>query len=371
MGNQRDFLLSSYDYELPEELIAQKPASPRHSSRLLIVKNFFNLHKKVWDWQDELMPGDLIIVNDTKVVKARVRIKRVGGGSGELLLLEPRGEGKWLCLAKPGKRIKAGDTLLLDAPNQELLELLVHSKDDFTGGRIIGFPKSCFNFANIQDLLNRYGEVPLPPYINSHDDNDQEKYQTRYASRLGAVAAPTAGLHLSDELLEALKKKGVEKTQITLHIGLGTFKPIQEEELNNLRLHNEWVEVREEVVEAISSCRARGGRVIAVGTTSVRALEAAFIAGKGKLKPFQGMVDLVIKPGYNFGVVDALLTNFHLPKSSLMLLISALIGREKLLKLYSEAIELKYRFFSYGDAMWISPEAVLPEARLNLMQALE
>tara|TARA_B100000700_G_scaffold327683_1_gene443033 strand:- start:1414 stop:2526 length:1113 start_codon:yes stop_codon:yes gene_type:complete len=370
VSDPRDFLLSSYDFELPDDLIAQEPSEPRHASRMLIVQNSLSRHKTVWDWQDELKPGDLIVVNNTRVIKARLRVRRAGGGLGELLLLEPKGEGKWLCLAKPAKRMKIGDYLFLEAPNQKTIKLKVFDNDLHTGGRIINFPPSCFDIENIQKLLDLYGEVPLPPYIKTHNRMDSEKYQTRYASNPGAVAAPTAGLHLSDELLMMLNKKGIEKTQVTLHIGLGTFKPLEKQDLKNIKLHNEWVEVREEVVEAISSCRARGGRVIGVGTTTVRALEAAFVAGSGKLKSFQGMVDLVIQPGYSFGVVDALLTNFHLPKSSLMLLISALIGRKKLLNLYKEAIDLKYRFFSYGDAMWIPPEVILDEAKFQLEEGV-
>ena len=368
MTNNKDLLLSSYCYELPEELIAQEPDKPRHNSKLLIVQEsdiLLSRHSRVWDWQDELISGDLIVINNTKVIKARLRVRRTGGGIGELLLLEPRGSGKWLCLAKPAKRMHEGDLLSLIAPDQEIIQIKVLENDLLTGGRIIQFPSSCFDIDNIQELLEKYGQVPLPPYIKQYDNDNKEQYQTRYASRPGSVAAPTAGLHLSDDLLQALEKKGIEKAQITLHIGLGTFKPLDNEDLDDLKLHHEWVEVNEEVIKAIDSCRSRGGRVIAVGTTSVRALEAAFVAGEGKLIPYQGMVDLVIKPGYIFGVIDGLLTNFHLPKSSLLLLVSALIGRDKLLKIYKEAIEMKYRFFSYGDAMWIPPEVVLKKARFN------
>ena len=203
--------------------------------------------------------------------------------------------------------------------------------------------------------------MPLPPYITRHDESDQERYQTRYASRPGAVAAPTAGLHLSDELLKAIRARGVQLATVTLHVGLGTFRPVETEDLSDLSLHSEWVEVTPALVAAVIDCRQRGGRVIAVGTTSVRALEGAAAAGKGILQPLKGPVDLVIQPGFRFAVVQGLLTNFHLPKSSLLLLVSALIGRERLLELYEIAIEEAYRFYSYGDAMWIAPDAVLAD----------
>ncbi len=367
----RDSLLSSYDYELNPKLIAQVPVEPRHSARLLMVEDasinyLASKHLKVWDLQEELLPGDLLVVNDTRVVKARVRVIRSGGGYAELLLLEPCGEGNWLCLARPAKRLRPGDILFLEADKQTSIQLKVICNHEIKGGKIVQFPKQYVDRETIEGLLDVYGEVPLPPYIDNQESVEPDRYQTRYAFRPGAVAAPTAGLHLSDELLQIFNSRGVELVRVTLHIGIGTFRPLDQESLEDLKLHSEWVEVTEEVVDAIQACRLRGGRVIAVGTTSVRALEGAFLAGEKCLKPFQGDVDLVIKPGYKFGVVDALLTNFHLPKSSLLLLVSALIGRERLLALYAEAIERQYRFFSYGDAMWISPKAVLPDARFQL-----
>ncbi len=365
-----DSLLSSYDYELDHERIAQVPMEPRHSARLLVVGENPQLlnsakHLQVWDWQDELRSGDLFVVNDTRVLKARLRVRRSGGGLAELLLLEPRGEGRWLCLARPAKRIRPGDYLWIEALEQDPIRVQVVANDIGTGGRIVQFPASFYDRETVGALLERFGEVPLPPYIDNKAANldEAERYQTRYANRPGAVAAPTAGLHLSDDLLAALERKGIEQARVTLHVGLGTFRPLESEDLTNLQLHSEWVEVKEEVIQSIQDCRARGGRVLAVGTTSVRALEGAFLAGGGELKPFKGNVDLVIKPGYQFGVIDGLLTNFHLPKSSLLLLVSSLIGRERLLALYAEAIKRQYRFFSYGDAMWIPPEVVLPLAR--------
>ena len=235
--------------------------------------------------------------------------------------------------------------------------------NEASGGRILQFPSECIDASALEPLLVRYGSMPLPPYIHQQDASDDERYQTRFASRPGAVAAPTAGLHLSDELLDAIRAGGVEIASITLHVGLGTFRPLEIENLSGLQLHSEWVEVTADLVAAVAACRARGGRLIAVGTTSVRSLEAVAQLNGGLLKSHCGPVDLVIQPGYKFKVVEGLLTNFHLPKSSLLLLVSALIGRERLMALYREAIEKKYRFFSYGDAMWIPPEAVLNSAK--------
>jgi S-adenosylmethionine:tRNA ribosyltransferase-isomerase len=202
--------------------------------------------------------------------------------------------------------------------------------------------------------------MPLPPYIHQHEESDNDRYQTCFASKPGAVAAPTAGLHLSEELLAALLEKGIERASVTLHVGLGTFRPVETEDLSQLELHSEWVEVSEALVQAVAACRKRGGRVIAVGTTSVRSLEGVAALHGGELQPFRGPVNLVIQPGFRFAVVQGLLTNFHLPKSSLLLLVSALIGRERLLQLYQHAITAGYRFYSYGDAMWIPPVCSCP-----------
>jgi len=358
-----DTQLSSYDYLLPEELIAQRPWEPRHGARMLAVGPGEGAqHQTVWQLQEQLRAGDLLVVNNTRVLRARLRAQRPSGGAVELLVLEPLGEGRWLCLAKPAKRLRAGDGLELMADGEPPLALQVLGSDAATGGRILQFPPEALGAVEMEPLLLRYGAIPLPPYIHSHDPSDNQRYQTRYATKPGAVAAPTAGLHLSDELLTAIQARGVELATVTLHVGLGTFRPLETEDLSQLQLHSEWVEVSPELVAAVAACRARGGRVIAVGTTSVRSLEAVAALNGGKLVPHQGPVNLVIKPGYRFAVVQGLLTNFHLPRSSLLLLVSALIGRQRLLAIYGEAIEQKYRFFSYGDAMWIPPAAVLPGA---------
>ncbi len=368
MLDPKDFSLSSYDYELDPNLIAQKPLEPRHEARLMLVSeegqdDEVSTHHKVWDIQNELKEGDLLVLNDTRVLKARLRVVLSSGREVEVLILEPLNNGCWLCLAKPAKSMKPGDHVLLVAEGKQSIQLEVISLHSDTGGRIIKFPEKYCDRKNIQNLLEDYGEVPLPPYIKSSNSNDIERYQTRYAQNPGAVAAPTAGLHLSDELLKALINKGIQSVKITLHVGIGTFRPLKNEDLNDLTLHSEWVEVKEEVVKAIKDCHSKGRRVFAVGTTCVRALESAYQLGGGNLKPINTKVSLVIKPGYQFGVVDGLLTNFHLPRSSLLLLVSAFIGRKRLLTLYRKAIRSQFRFFSYGDAMLIKPEAVSTSVR--------
>ena len=364
-----DQRLSSYVFDLPETFIAQRPVEPRHAARLLAVAPAPELsspfpcrHLTVWDLQQELRPGDLVVVNNTRVLKARLQARRPSGGAVELLVLEPVAASDWLCLARPAKRLQPGEVLQLEHPDQPPIGLEIVAIDPASGGRVVRFPADCTSPEAIEALLARYGSMPLPPYIHQHSDDDDSRYQTRYASRPGAVAAPTAGLHLSDALLSAIRARGVELAEVTLHVGLGTFRPVETEDLRHLELHSEWVEVSPALVAAVAACRARGGRVIAIGTTSVRSLEAVAQLHGGELQPHCGPVNLVIQPGYRFAVVQGLLTNFHLPKSSLLLLVSALIGRRRLLDLYEQAKAEGYRFFSYGDAMWIPPEAVLESA---------
>jgi S-adenosylmethionine:tRNA ribosyltransferase-isomerase len=363
-----DQRLSNYGFDLPEAAIAQRPVEPRHDARLLMVQAQDQPgervpHRRVWDLAEALQPGDLLVVNDTRVLQARLAARRASGGAVEVLVLEPQGEGRWCCLAKPAKKLRPGDWLTVEAPGQPPLALQVLALDPSTGGRLVQFPADCIDAVALEPLLLRYGAIPLPPYIHQHSASDSERYQTRYATKPGAVAAPTAGLHLSDALLAELEARGVELARVTLHVGLGTFRPVETEDLSQLQLHSEWVEVTPALVTAVAACRARGGRVIAVGTTSVRSLEAVAALHGGQLAPHRGPVNLVIQPGYRFAVVQGLLTNFHLPKSSLLLLVSALIGRKRLLDLYAEAISEGYRFFSYGDAMWIDPAAVIELAR--------
>jgi S-adenosylmethionine:tRNA ribosyltransferase-isomerase len=369
-----DRLLSSYAFDLPQGAIAQQPVEPRHRARLLIVEPGQGArHRTVWDWPEELRPGDLIVVNDTRVLHARLRARRSSGGAVEVLVLQPwpapgpPGEGgagsDWLCLLKPAKRVRRGERLLLETPAGEPCDppvaLAVVGQDPASGGRVLRFPEGLADAGAIEPFLRRHGTVPLPPYIQEGGSVAGERYQTRYAARPGAVAAPTAGLHLSDALLEHLRERGVERATVTLHVGLGTFRPLEQEQLEGLELHSEWVEVSPELVEAVAAARGRGGRVLAVGTTCVRSLEGVASLHGGELRPHAGPINLVIQPGYRFQVVQGLLTNFHLPRSSLLLLVSALIGRERLLELYGEAIREGYRFFSFGDAMWIGPEAVM------------
>ena len=370
-----DQRLSSYVFDLPETFIAQRPVEPRHAARLLAVAPAPELsspfpcrHLTVWDLQQELRPGDLVVVNNTRVLKARLQARRPTGGAVELLVLEPVAASDWLCLARPAKRLQPGEVLQLEHPDQPPIGLEIVAIDPASGGRVVRFPADCTSPEAIEALLARYGSMPLPPYIHQHSDDDDSRYQTRYASRPGAVAAPTAGLHLSDALLSAIRARGVELAEVTLHVGLGTFRPVETEDLRHLELHSEWVEVSPALVATVAACRARGGRVIAIGTTSVRSLEAVAQLHGGELQPHCGPVNLVIQPGYRFAVVQGLLTNFHLPKSSLLLLVSALIGRRRLLDLYEQAKAEGYRFFSYGDAMWIPPEAVLESAAPGLVR---
>ncbi len=361
-----DHKLEAYDYILDETLIANKPSKVRHESRLMIVKDSslkedFSTNKYTKNLLDELRDGDLVIVNDTKVMKARLKVELENGKLVELLVLEKADESTWLCLARPAKKLKINRQLNLKSSLAKDIKLHISGIDKETGGRFIKFPGNINDLISMNKLLDIYGEIPLPPYIKSGEEKSfhENSYQTEYASNPGAVAAPTAGLHLSKNLISNLKNKGIRVMPITLHVGYGTFKPIDQEDLSNLKLHKEWVSVSRKVVEEIKKVKKTDSRVIAIGTTSVRALESCYSYEMEELIPIDKYVDLVIKPGYKFKAVDGLLTNFHLPKSSLLLLVSAMIGRERLLNLYKKAIREKFRFFSYGDAMYISPDSFL------------
>ncbi|MEO0933061.1 MAG: tRNA preQ1(34) S-adenosylmethionine ribosyltransferase-isomerase QueA [Cyanobacteria bacterium J06641_2] len=361
-----DRSLDGYDYNLPPEMIAQNPAVPRDSSRLLVVDSLGTGIKSIPDsriFRDLsviLRPGDLLVMNDTKVIPARLYGRKSTGAQVEILLLEEKQQNCWLALVKPGKRFKKGSEIVFTAKNnnsesQSVKELIatVLETDEATVGRLLKFdvPPGM----SLIQLLDVFGEVPLPPYITESKAESQQ-YQTVYAENLGAVAAPTAGLHFTPELLEKLEETGINRAFVTLHVGVGTFRPVEVEDVTTHEMHGEWIEVPAETVEKIRDTKAKGGRIIAVGTTVVRALEGAAKAGKGELQPFCGETDLFIYPGYQWKVVDGLITNFHLPRSSLLMLVSALIGRERLLKLYDEAIKSQYRFYSFGDAMLISEQ---------------
>jgi S-adenosylmethionine:tRNA ribosyltransferase-isomerase len=360
-----DQSLAGYDYELPFELIAQNPVVPRDSSRLLVVNSRRTgtdtppLHHIFRDLPEILQTGDLLVMNNTQVIAARMYGRKSTGAGIEVLLLEERQDNCWLALVKPGKRFKKGSKLVFEAKSREndsfpppfsSLTATVIETDEATNGRLLQFhlPEGI----SLVQILDVFGEVPLPPYITASEALD-EQYQTVYAKNPGAIAAPTAGLHFTPELLEKLRDKGISQAFITLHVGVGTFRPVEVDDVTSHQMHEEWIEVPPTTVEQIRATKAAGGRIIAVGTTAVRALEGAAVSG---LEAFCGKTNLFIYPGYQWQVVDGLITNFHLPRSSLLMLVSALIGRERLLNIYQEAILSQYRFYSFGDAMVILPE---------------
>ncbi|BAZ46477.1 S-adenosylmethionine--tRNA-ribosyltransferase-isomerase [Chondrocystis sp. NIES-4102] len=361
---ESDFLLASYNYQLPQQLIAQTPVDPRDSSRLLIVDSQTTCTHGVFrDLVEWLKPGDLLVLNDTRVIPARLYGHKTTGSQVEILLLEERLDNCWLALVKPGKRFGLGSKISFDLVNESddlldfSLQATVIEKDEATGGRVLKFELPAGK--SLWEFLEYYGQLPLPPYI-TNQDTAGDRYQTVYAQHPGAIAAPTAGLHFTPELLAKLQQQGVEQSYITLHVGVGTFRPVESAEITNHTMHQEWIEVSQATVDQILATKARGGRVIAVGTTVTRALEGAaqksFQGGKS-LTAFRGQTNLFIYPGYQWQVIDGLITNFHLPGSSLLMLVSALIGRKRLLDLYQEAIALEYRFYSFGDAMLILPTA--------------
>ena len=359
-----DLLLSSYSYQLPQKLIAQTPAVPRDSSRLLIVDSRIScVHGVFHDLANWLKPGDLLVLNNTRVIPARLYGYKTTGSRVEILLLEEKVNNCWLALVKPGKRFPEGAEILFDPVKSDhslrdfQLKAVVMGRDEATGGRFLQFELPQNN--TLWQFLDHYGQLPLPPYITDNQ-SDGDRYQTVYAAQPGAIAAPTAGLHFTPELLKKLEHLGIEQTQITLHVGIGTFRPVESKQITEHQMHQEWIEVSPATVAKIVETKARGGRVIAVGTTATRALEGAASEAQksGKtLQAFRGKTDLFIYPGYQWQLIDGLITNFHLPGSSLLMMVSALISRNRLLKLYQEAIALNYRFYSFGDAMLILPEA--------------
>ncbi len=337
-----DLQLASYDYELPPELIAQIPAEPRDAARLLVLNRVTGrrAHARVSHLPLLLREGDLLVVNRTRVLPSRLFGRKVEtGGRVELLLLHPLDNERWVALVG-GRRSHPGQAIEI-APG-----LLAELGEERDGGREVRFVGA----TDVPALLREYGRVPLPPYIHGYH-GDPERYQTVYADVEGSAAAPTAGLHLTRSLLGQLEARGIGVGSVLLHVGLDTFKPIREDDVRQHRIHTEWVEVEEGLVDQVRRSRERGGRIVAVGTTSVRALEHA--SASGELRTYRGPADLFIYPGYRFRVVDLMLTNFHLPKSSLLLLVSAFAGRDTILAAYADAVRRRYRFFSFGDAMLI------------------
>lgn len=338
--------LSEFDFHLPEELIAQRPVEPRDASRLFVVHRDGGAfeHRHFRDLPEYLRPGDALVVNETRVMPARLMGQREGtGGAIEVLLLRRIERDKWETLVKPGKKARPGQKIAFGDG------LLVGTVLETTevGGRVIEFAYEGI----FEQVLDRLGQMPLPPYIHEQLA-DRERYQTVFAREWGSAAAPTAGLHFTPELLERIAGMGVQVHKVLLHVGLGTFRPVQVEDVLTHKMHSEFYTVTPETAEALNRVKAEGGRVVAVGTTSVRTLETV-TDGDGVIRPGEGWTDIFIYPGYRFRAVDAMVTNFHLPKSTLLMLISAFADRDLVLRAYEEAVRERYRFFSFGDAMLI------------------
>ncbi len=346
-----DLRRSDFYYDLPESLIAQHPAERRDGSRLLAVDREKGSieHKHFYDIIDYLHEGDTLVVNDSKVIPARLYGHAEGREEAglELLLLRARGLDTWETLVKPGKRARVGSVSVFGGG---ILRATVESITD-EGNRIIKFDYDRSKYTNIYEILHQIGLMPLPPYITAQQE-DNSRYQTVYAREEGSAAAPTAGLHFTDELLERIKQKGIAVVPVMLHVGLGTFRPVKEDRVDMHTMHTEFFSVSESAAEMINSRRAAGGRVIAVGTTSCRTLESV-ADEQGKIIPMTGDTGIFIYPGYRFRAVDALITNFHLPESTLLMLVSAFYNRERVMEIYKTAVDEKYRFFSFGDAMYI------------------
>lgn len=341
-----NFKKSDFYYELPEELIAQTPIKERDHSRLMVLDKSTGTieHKHFYDILDYLNKGDCLVINDTKVLPARLFGTRKDTGSViELLLLKRIDDNKWETLVKPGKKAKEGVELVF---KDNLLTGKV-SEVHNDGNRIIEF---CYK-GIFEEILEQLGEMPLPPYIHEKLE-DKDRYQTIYASNPGSAAAPTAGLHFNDELLDKIEKKGVNIARLTLHVGLGTFRPVKTEYISEHKMHSEYYELSEEAAAKINRAKSEGLKVISVGTTSTRTLETIG-DDKGFVKAQKGWTDIFIYPGYQYKVIDSLITNFHLPESTLIMLVSALAGKENIFNAYKIAVENRYRFFSFGDAMFI------------------
>ncbi|MEM7295647.1 MAG: tRNA preQ1(34) S-adenosylmethionine ribosyltransferase-isomerase QueA [Pseudomonadota bacterium] len=341
--------LDDFDFELPGELIATRPVSPRSAAKLLVAgdKGIRDLH--VRDLVQILGAGDRLVVNNTKVIPARlIGARRRGAATAkiELTLIEPLGSGVWRALAKPLRKLKIGDAL--DFRGGVSVQVIERNETDVT----IAFERA----RDVHEAIETAGDMPLPPYIAARraaDERDRQDYQTVFAKHRGAIAAPTASLHFDAPLLDALRQRGVTMTEVTLHVGAGTFLPVKTDNISEHRMHAEWGEVTEKAATEITATRAAGGRVICVGTTALRLIETA--ARSGEVVPFKGETDIFITPGFRFQVTDGLMTNFHLPKSTLMMLVSALMGRDRMMAIYAHAIAARYRFFSYGDASLLLP----------------
>ena len=337
-------LVTDFDYELPQELIAQHPMEPRDHSRLLVVdKHTVELqHKHFYDLVDYLRPGDVLVFNDTRVIPARLHGTKDTGAHVEVFLLTRRDATDWEVLVRPGKKLQVGARI--NFSDELSCEVIEHT--DF-GGRVVRFKYEGI----FEEILDRLGETPLPPYITAPLE-DKERYQTVYNRERGSAAAPTAGLHFTKELLAKIKELGCEEVFVTLHVGLGTFRPVSEANIEDHKMHKEFYTVSQEAADAINKAKAEGRRIIAVGTTAVRTLESA--GADGTLKAGGNWTNIFIYPGYKFRFVDELVTNFHLPQSTLLMLVSTLSTRDIMLATYKKAVEERYRFFSFGDAMFIT-----------------
>lgn len=337
-------LVTDFDYDLPQELIAQHPMEPRDHSRLLVVdkKTGEIEHKHFYDLVNYLKPGDVLVFNDTRVIPARLHGTKDTGAHVEVFLLTRRDATDWEVLVRPGKKLQVGAKI--NFSDELSCEVIEHT--DF-GGRVVRFKYDGI----FEEILDRLGETPLPPYITAPLE-DKERYQTVYNRERGSAAAPTAGLHFTKELLQKIKDIGCEEVFVTLHVGLGTFRPVSEEKIEDHKMHKEFYTVSQEAADAVNKAKAEGRRIIAVGTTAVRTLEAA--GADGQLHAGSSWTNIFIYPGYKFRLVDDLVTNFHLPQSTLLMLVSTLSTREIMLQTYKKAVEEKYRFFSFGDAMFIT-----------------
>jgi S-adenosylmethionine:tRNA ribosyltransferase-isomerase len=351
--NPADGEIGAYDFELPPELVAQEPLAARDASRLLVLERASGSvsHRSFSDLPELLRPGDLLVTNRSRVFPARLLGRREGGGAAEILLVRRHGPDTWDALVRPGRRLRPGALVEIAAGFRVRVEPPAAGADSAAGPGSTRRVRLLLDGLAPEEALERHGHVPLPPYIHRPDaPSDRERYQTVYAREPGSVAAPTAGLHFTRELLERLRARGVERAEIVLHVGPGTFRPVEVDDVCAHRVDPERFLVPEDTAAAVGRAREEGRRVVAIGTTATRVLESA-LDPAGRLRPGEGATALVILPGFRFRAVDALVTNFHLPRSSLLLLVSAFAGRERVLAAYAEAVRKRYRFYSYGDAM--------------------